>query len=210
MDNPRRTAARTDTVAGMPSRSTAAAASLVVVALSLAGCSFSIPVEVEASSSPTASSSAPTPSPTDDSDTDDPMADALAERDQFLADQQLPLDGSPLVAVTPAQQEFIAQQRAFIESQGGTWDAQTESISLALAADACETAILNYHEVDAPLLQAHVASSPVFAQLLPADFPEDQRAAAERNVASVMVFGAGFLCPEDGPQWEAAFTEVYG
>lgn len=194
----------------MPSRSTVAAASLVIVALGLAGCSFSLPVEVESSSSPTASSSAPTPSASDDADGDDPMADALAERDQFLADQQLPLDGTPLVAVTPAQQEFIAQQRAFIESQGGTWDAQTESISLALAADACETAILNDHEVDAPLLQAHVASSPVFAQLIPDDFTADQRVAAERNVASVMVFGAGFLCPEDGPLWEAAFTEVYG
>ncbi|AZC13920.1 hypothetical protein DT073_09540 [Microbacterium sp. ABRD28] len=197
-------------MAGMPSRSTVAAASLVIVALGLAGCSFSLPVEVESSSSPTASSSAPTPSASDDADGDDPMADALAERDQFLADQQLPLDGTPLVAVTPAQQEFIAQQRAFIESQGGTWDAQTESISLALAADACETAILNDHEVDAPLLQAHVASSPVFAQLIPDDFTADQRLAAERNVASVMVFGSGFLCPEDGPQWEAAFTEVYG
>ncbi|WJL95543.1 hypothetical protein QSU92_16780 [Microbacterium sp. ET2] len=195
----------------MPSRSTAAAAALVIVALSLAGCSFSVPVvESDASSSPTVAAPAPTQTESDDTAGDDQMADALAERDQFLADQQLPLDGSPLVAVTPAQQEFIAQQREFIESQGGTWDAQTESISLALAADACETAILNYHEVDAPLLQAHVASSPVFAQVIPADFTADQRAAAERNVASVMVFGAGFLCPEDGPQWEAAFTEVYG
>ncbi|NYF16134.1 hypothetical protein HDC37_000948 [Microbacterium sp. AK009] len=195
----------------MPSRSTAASASLVIVALSLAGCTFSLPaVEPEASTSPTVATPAPAQTEGDDQAGEDPMADALAERDQFLADQQLPLDGSPLVAVTPAQQEFIGQQRAFVESQGGTWDAQTESISLALAADACETAILNYHEVDAPLLQAHVASSPVFAQLIPADFSEDQRAAAERNVASVMVFGAGFLCPEDGPQWEAAFTEVYG
>jgi hypothetical protein len=25
-----------------------------------------------------------------------------------------------------------------------------------------------------------------------------------------MVFGTGFVCPDDAPQWEAAFTELYG
>lgn len=136
--------------------------------------------------------------------------DPLAERQEFFEDQQLPLDGTPLVAVTPAQKEFISQQRAYVEGQGSTWSAQDENIALALAADACETAILNSHRVDASTLQTHVATSPLFAAILPKDADAATLAAGERNVASVMVFGTSFLCPDDAPAWQSAYSEVYG
>lgn len=142
-------------------------------------------------------------------DEGDEYADAFAERDAFIAAQQLPLDGSLLVATTDAQKEFIAEQRAYIEQQGGTWSPELESVALALTADACETAILNLHEVELTTLETHVASSPLFAQLIADDLSEDERRAAERNVASVMVFGTGFLCPDDAEQWESAFTAAY-
>jgi hypothetical protein len=147
--------------------------------------------------------------PTDgaDAESDD---DPLAERQEFFEAQQLPLDGTPLVAVTPAQKEFISQQRAYVEGQGSTWSAQDENISLALAADACETAILNSHRIDASTLQTHVATSPLFAAILPKDADAATLAAGERNIASVMVFGTSFLCPDDSAAWESAFTEVYG
>lgn len=134
----------------------------------------------------------------------------LAERDAFVREQGLPLDGTPLVAVTPAQQDFIAQQRAFVEGQGGTWDAHSGSLALALAADACETSILNAHRMDATIFQGRIESSPLFATIIPADRTGADRRAAEQNVASVMVFGAGFLCPADRTQWQEAFREVYG
>jgi len=136
--------------------------------------------------------------------------DPLAERQAFFEEQQLPLDGTPLTAVTPAQKEFISQQRAYVEGQGSTWSAQDENISLALAADACETAILNSHRIDASTLQTHVATSPLFAAILPKDADAATRAAGESNVASVMVFGTSFLCPDDSAAWQAAYTEVYG
>ena len=126
-----------------------------------------------------------------------------------MADQQLPTDGSDLVAVTDAQKEFIAEQRAYVESQGAEWTSQHESVYLALAADACETSILNGHEIDATRFSLHVQSSPLFRALLEG-VSADAVAAGEENVASVMVFGTGFLCPEDAPQWEAAFRELYG
>lgn len=157
-------------------------------------------------------SAAPAPLP-DDSATPgagDDFGDAFAEREKFFQEQQLPLDGTPLTAVTPAQQEFIAQQKAYVEEQGVEWTAQDESLSLALAADACETAILNNHEIDADLLRTHVATSPLFAQLVPADLQGDDRTSAEAPIASVMVFGATFLCPDDGDAWISAYTEVYG
>lgn len=126
-----------------------------------------------------------------------------------MAEQQLPTDGSDLVAVTEAQKQFISEQRAYLESQGVEWTAQHESIYLALAADACETSILNGHDIDATRFSLHVQSSPLFRALLEG-VGEDEVAAGEKNLASVMVFGTGFLCPEDAPQWDAAFRELYG
>lgn len=142
--------------------------------------------------------------------TPDGFEDVFAERDQFFRDQQLPMDGSPLVAVTAAQKDFIAQQRAYVEQQGLTWTASDENLSLALAGDACETAILSEHEIDASTMIAHVSTSPLFAQLVPADLEGDARSRAEAPLASVMVFGTTFLCPDDGDAWIAAYQEVYG
>jgi hypothetical protein len=152
-----------------------------------------------------------TPFPGDSASPDaDDLGDAFAEREKFFEEQQLPLDGTPLVAVTPEQKEFIAEQKAYVEEQGVAWTAQDESLSLALAADACETAILNDHAVDADLLRTHVATSPLFAQLVPADLQGDDRTYAEAPLASVMVFGATFLCPDDGDAWITAYQAVYG
>ncbi len=135
--------------------------------------------------------------------------DPLAERDRFFEEQQLPLDGTPLVAVTPAQKEFIAEQRAYVEEQGFEWTAEEESLSLALVADACETAILNSHAVDADILRAHVATSPLFSQLVDPSLQGEQRTAAEDPIANLMVYGTTFLCPQDSDAWIDAYTEVY-
>lgn len=194
---------------------------VLTLAAVLAGTTACLPLPSPLGSDEAAG--APTPAPTvDEFPTAGPgddatsapdagaLEDSFTERDDFFREQQLPLDGSPLVAVTPAQKEFIAQQRAYVESQGASWSAQDESITLALAADACETAILNGHLVDASTLEGHVASSPLFAAILPTDADAETLAAGERNLASVMVFGTSFLCPDDAPAWEAAYTEVYG
>ncbi|GEB45629.1 hypothetical protein DEU35_2685 [Microbacterium sp. AG157] len=140
----------------------------------------------------------------------DDVSDVFAEREEYFREQQLPMDGSPLVAVTPAQKEFIAEQRAYVEQQGSTWTSTDENLALALAGDACETAILNRHRVDATTLNTHVATSPLFAQLIPSDLQGAARTQAEKPIASVMVFGATFMCPADGDAWVAAYKEVYG
>lgn len=179
-----------------------------VVVLAAAGMSGCTPVDSSPQPAPSATSPEAVASPSVPSAPTD-SADALAERDRFMAEQQLPTDGSDLVAVTDAQKEFIAEQRAYVESQGAEWTSQHESVYLALAADACETSILNGHEIDATRFSLHVQSSPLFRALLEG-VSADAVAAGEENVASVMVFGTGFLCPEDAPQWDAAFRELYG
>lgn len=159
-----------------------------------------------------AESSAPAPAPTSSASPQSSDADldaAFAERDQFFRDQQFPLDGATLTAVTSAQQDFIAQQRAYIESQGAVWSENYETVYLALTADACETSILNFHAVDTTDFTAHVQSSPLVATLVEG-LADDQREAGVRNLASIMVFGTRFLCPADTAQWEAAYTEVFG
>ncbi len=144
-----------------------------------------------------------TPSPTSD------LGDAFAERDRFFADQGFAGGATRLAATTPAQQDFIAQQRAYVESQGAPWSADSETVALALTADACETSILNGHDVNAADVTAHVQSSPLIAALLEG-LSDEQRAAGVENLTSIAVFGTGFLCPADQPQWQAAFAEVFG
>ncbi|MGC0370850.1 hypothetical protein [Microbacterium sp. SLBN-111] len=159
-------------------------------------------------------SAAPTPFATPDDSADpltgDDVDAAFAERERFFEEQQLPLDGTPLVAVTPAQKQFVAEQKDYAAQQGIEWTDRDESLSLALVADACETAILSHHHVDATTLQAHVATSPIFAQLVPADLQGTERANAEAPIASLMVYGTSFLCPDDADAWLAAYTDVYG
>ncbi|WP_150956577.1 hypothetical protein [Microbacterium testaceum] len=166
-----------------------------------------LPPDAAASASDAAQSPAPEESTTVEPDD---VGDVFAEREEYFREQQLPMDGSPLVAVTPAQKEFIAEQRAYVEQQGSTWTSADENLALALAGDACETAILNRHQVDATTLNTHVATSPLFAQLVPSDLQGAARMQAEKPIASVMVFGATFMCPEDGDAWVAAYREVYG
>ena len=112
--------------------------------------------------------------------------------------------GQPtLTAKTPAQQELVAQQRAHLEANGGQWSEQAETVTLALALDACETSILNGHQVDQNVYQVHVASSPLIQSLAIDD-------ASREGAVSIMVFGTRFLCPDDAPQWEQAWTESSG
>lgn len=183
-------------------RFSAAALTTSVLAAALAGCA---PAPSD-SDGPTAAAATPTPSVPVEGE-EGPALDmeaAILEREEFLDAQQQPRDGSLLSAKTPEQQEFIAQQRAYLESQGATWAPETESLLLATTLDACETAILNNHRTDADIFAMHVNSSPIFAQVTQGD------AAAEQGLASIMVFGMSFVCPSDAEQWDAAYTEVYG
>ncbi|WP_460740189.1 hypothetical protein [Microbacterium neimengense] len=189
----------------MRTRSVRLIAPMFLLALvPLAGCQFTPLPESSGPDEALAPSGEPTQN-TDESGSDDLIdGDVFAERDAFFeAQQQIP--GDPMLTPkTPEQQEFISQQRAYTESQGGTWSPEIESITLALALDACETSILNGHDVDQDLYATHVATSPLISALTNGD------PTTERNVTSIMVFGTGFLCPADAPQWESAFRAATG
>ena len=190
-------------------RALTAAAAAAFLAVSLTAC-VAYPTDgAQRIDVPEESTTAPTPEPTADEGAEseesaDGFGAALTERDAFLEAQQQPLDGTALVAKTPEQIELINQQRAYVESQGGTWNADAESITLALALDACETSILNGHAVDVEVFRAHVNSSPLISAITGGD-PQ-----AIEGALSIMVFGTGFICPDDAPQWEAAWTETGG
>ena len=195
----------------MPShRAFTAPAAAALLAVSLTACTAYPTEGAQRIDGPVESSAAPTPEASDDADiapddeTGAGMEDALAERDAFIEAQQQPLDGTALVAKTPEQIELISQQRAYVESQGGTWNADAESITLALALDACETSILNAHAVDVDIFRTHVTSSPLIDAVTGGD------PAAGEGAVSIMVFGTGFICPDDAPQWESAWSESGG
>jgi hypothetical protein len=168
-------------------------------------------------SEPAKTSAAPAPSPaptetTQPTETTDPSKkykDAFAERDQFVRDQQLPLDGSALKAVTPKQKEFIARMKSEYAKIGGTWSDQDETIALALTSDACETSILNSHKVDEVTARSHVSTSPLIASLVK-QASADKQAAATNGLVKTSVIGTGYMCPADFPQWRAAFDAVNG
>lgn len=137
------------------------------------------------------------------------MADAFAERDAFFAAQGFAGNTGALHAQTDAQRALVKAQRDWTEKQGGTWTDSSESILLALASDTCETGILSQHHVDAVTLKQMVVSSPLTAQLIPKDAAPDKAALYERNIASMSVFGASYLCPADNDAWSAAFQTAY-
>jgi hypothetical protein len=168
-----------------------------------AGCSL-LPSAAPDSSSSDAPQPAPEQTETPDAEASAPLTeDALAEREAFFAAQGQPRDGSLPAPQTPEQQRFLDEQRAYVEAQGGQWDEFYDGVALAAALDACETSILNGHDVSTATAQAHIDTSPLIAEIAQGD------AAAEQGLASIMVFGTGFLCPADAPQWEAAFAEIY-
>ncbi|MCR2811866.1 MULTISPECIES: hypothetical protein [Microbacterium] len=188
-------------------RALTAAAAAGVLALSLTACTTAPSTEGAQRIDAPATAEAPTPEPSEGAEdvaADEGMAAAFAERDRFLADQQQPLDGSPLVAKTPAQIELVTAQREYVESQGATWDANAESITLALPLDACETSILNGHAIDVETFRAHVNSSPLIDAVSGGD-PQ-----AIEGAVSMMVFGTRFICPDDAAQWESAWSETDG
>ena len=148
---------------------------------------------------------APTPARTPAADAvQTPSEDAFAEREAFFDAQGRPQEGSLPTPQTPEQAEFLAQQRAYVESQGGTWDEFYDGVALAVTLDACETSILNGHEVMPETARAHIETSPLMSEIAAGD------PAATQGLASIMVFGTGFVCPADAPQWEAAYAELYG
>jgi hypothetical protein len=177
-----------------------AAPIVFVAALALSGCAL-IPGEAtpERSTTPTAMVESPSPS---GGVSPGEFGDAIAERDQFFIDQQAVPGKDELVARTDAQKALIAGQREYFESRGGTWSPELETVTLALAMDACETSILNAHRVDANVFTSHIATSPLFAQFAGTD-PD-----AQAGLASIMIYGTGFICPDDAPQWQAAASDA--
>ncbi|MFJ6652341.1 hypothetical protein ACIQLJ_06025 [Microbacterium sp. NPDC091313] len=182
----------------MPFRSRRAVlgASLLLTALVTAGCS------ADGAGTADASGGTPTPTPSEASPT--PSAEVLAERDAFIAAQGQSQDGSLPTAKTSEQQAFLSQEKTYIESQGGTWDAFYDGVALAMTLDACETSILNRHDVTPDIARLHIDSSPLMQSISEGD------AAAIEGLASIMVSGTSFLCPDDAAQWEAGFAEIYG
>ena len=148
----------------------------------------------------------PTPQEPEPTPTADDLAGVLAERDAFFAAQQQPMDGSELTPKTPEQKQFIGDQTAWVEQNGGAVTSQAVSIWLALAIDGCETAILNAHNVDSSIFAMHVSTSPLISTLV----AQSENPDAEPNLAQTMVFGMGYICPSDGAQWSQLWDEAYG
>lgn len=173
--------------------------------LALAGCAPAQAPEAEPKATPTATTPSTDPQATPEAGEDAAQVDAdvLAERDAFIAAQQQPVGQPSLTAQTPAQQELVTQQRAHLEENGGQWSEQAETVTLALALDACETSILNGHSIDTASFRTHVVSSPLIQSLAVDD-------ASREGAVSIMVFGTRFLCPDDAPQWEQAWTDAGG
>ncbi|MDD7929988.1 hypothetical protein PUW81_006105 [Microbacterium sp. NM3R9] len=184
-------------------RTATLAALAVVGALALTGCTAA--GSSDATPAPAASAPEKSATPTPDAAEGDAAleGDVLAEREAFIAEQQQPVGQPVLTAKTPAQQDLVAQQRAHVEANGGQWSEQAETVTLALALDACETSILNAHEIDVASFRTHVVSSPLIGSLAVDD-------ASREGAVSIMVFGTRFLCPDDAPQWEQAWTEAGG
>lgn len=139
------------------------------------------------------------PSP-EEPDTDSEFSDVFAEREQFMIDQQLPLDGSLLKAVTPEQQEFIEVVKQQFATNGVEFTENDESIVLALAADACETAILSSHDSSDFVIRGHALTSPLIAEITK-NLEEPAKSQAIDNLMYTAATGMSYMCPADADGW---------
>lgn len=134
--------------------------------------------------------------------------DLPTEREQFIREQKLPLDGSMLTAATPEQSDFIDLIVGRMESDGIAWDSELENLYLALAANACESAILSSHEASAFTVEAYALSSPLISAYVE-HLPEADRPLSIAAFTRSAVDGMYYLCPEDYPEWDEAFYANY-
>lgn len=203
----------------------ARAAAVGFIAAALVGCSAAANNEADPGSLPAAAEQSGASDPSGNSsrsyegqeqDTDDGetsvdealLEPAFVERDEFFDEQQVPPGEMLTKAATQEQKNFIESQRDLTIASGGEWREDLEQVALALTFDACETAILNSHEVDVFVLESHLDTSPLY-QLLLEDFQGDEREALEVNLISIMVHGTSFLCPADYDQWFDAAMALY-
>ncbi len=134
---------------------------------------------------------------------EDDLQQRFAERDEFFAEQEQ-APGEVLVAKTPAQIEFTTRQREYIEANGAQWSAEYEDLILALALNACETSILNGHQIDETTFVSHYSTSPQI-QAVTQGRTEEEVSLITQNLTEIMKDGTAYLCPDDFEQWDAAW-----
>lgn len=132
---------------------------------------------------------------------------AFAERDAFMAAQGFG-DHVP-DATTAPQNAYIDAVRATFESSGTNWDPEYAGLYLALTSDACETSILNGHQIDTDLVLLYLATEPVIQQMIPTEATPEQRVPFERHYLQAAVAGVSQLCPADYEQWDAAYQAIF-
>jgi len=135
------------------------------------------------------------------------FAEMREERDQFLIDQKLPLDGGLWSATTGAQKALIEYAGANIEARGGIFNEYNEDITLLLGIDACLAAIENLHDIDQETFENYVAKSSHIQRLVREIDAEPQE--AERRLVSFMTVGMYFLCPNDHDAWREHYYDSY-
>lgn len=136
-------------------------------------------------------------------------SERFIERDQFIADQKIDLSAPPFLAITDAQKQYIKLQKQHVEATGVQWNDELESLALSLTLDACETAILNGHRIDAMLLTTHIYSSPTIQGLAELDETEAEREATIETLTDAAIFGMSFLCPADYEGWQHEFMNMF-
>ncbi|WP_244302887.1 DUF2510 domain-containing protein [Leucobacter coleopterorum] len=131
------------------------------------------------------------------------------ERDEFMKEQQQPVGDDLLSAKTPEQKALVAEARAHVEQNGREWGVEGESLVLVLALNACETSILNGHDINESTVQMHAATSPIIAATLQGA-TEEQRVTATTGLMNLTVTGTSYLCPADTAQWSSAVDATGG
>lgn len=198
---------RTGLIIGLTSVGVVVVAGAIIGSMLLFGGQDARPSK-EAEAAP-ATSEEEAPETTDTFEPNDPPSnfdgDVFAERDAFFAEQQLPLDGTPLKAVTPEQHAFIDEMK----SRGGQWSDELEWTALALAMDACETSILNSHNVDADTVRMHAATSPLVADMA-SGATEAERIRITDGAMNIAATGVSYICSADHRDWSNALAEING
>lgn len=170
----------------------AAAAIVVGVASSMVACAPQ--PDPQPTATPTSTSTS-TPKPTSVED----------EGRAFYLAQGFAANEGRLSPKTPAQQALVDE---VIES--GVWagipDEDVAWMSLELTIDACLVAIESEHRVDAGKVRDHIDSSEIIGSW--SDAFEESDPGLPFMLGGLAISGMKYLCPDDYPDWIAAYREL--
>lgn len=131
----------------------------------------------------------------------------MIERDKFLRDQKFARGTKLLTPQTKQHRAYIKVAKADFKKYRYRWTPVMQSAMLALTMDACETSILNGHNLKTSTARVHVQTEPLIP-ILTKGMSTKQKNRVTGNLMRTTVKGTGKICPAAYPGWKKVVNKI--